>query len=51
MVRKAFEHLTGKETKLIVFSDDMDALRKVPENVPNREMLEEHIGKSLCEVP
>jgi len=51
MVRKAFEKLTGKETRLIVFSDDMDALRKVPDNVPNKEMLKEHIGKSLCEVP
>ena len=40
MVRHAFEVLTGAaETRLICFSDDMDGLRKVPDNVPNKEML------------
>ncbi len=41
MVRKAFETLTGGQvkTRLIAFSDDMDGLRKVPDNVPNKEML------------
>jgi lysyl-tRNA synthetase class 1 len=53
MVRKAFETLTeGKvPTRLIAFSDDMDGLRKVPDNVPNREMLARHLGKPLTEVP
>src|SRR5688572_12847910 len=41
MVRNAFRALTDDKipTKLIAFSDDMDGLRKVPENVPNKEML------------
>jgi lysyl-tRNA synthetase class 1 len=53
MVRKAFEVLTGGavRTRLVAFSDDMDGLRKVPENVPNREMLARHLGKPLTEVP
>jgi lysyl-tRNA synthetase, class I len=53
MVRKAFEVLTGGTvpTRLIAFSDDMDGLRKVPDNVPNKEMLARHLGKPLTEVP
>jgi lysyl-tRNA synthetase class 1 len=53
MVRKAFEVLSeGKvPTRLIAFSDDMDGLRKVPDNVPNKEMLALHLGKPLTEVP
>jgi lysyl-tRNA synthetase class 1 len=53
MVRKAFEVLTEGRvpTRLIAFSDDMDGLRKVPDNVPQREMLAQHIGKPLTEVP
>jgi lysyl-tRNA synthetase, class I len=53
MVRHAFEVLAegGVKTRLIVFSDDMDGLRKVPDNVPNRGMLEAHLGKPLTEVP
>ena len=35
MVRHAYETLTGAPTRLIAFSDDMDGLRKVPDNVPN----------------
>ena len=50
-VRHAFEYLTQRATKLIAFSDDMDGLRKVPLNVPQREMLAEHIGKPLCTIP
>src|SRR5581483_7643188 len=38
-VRHAFTALTGLPSRLIAFSDDMDGLRKVPDNVPNREML------------
>ena len=53
MVRRAFETLTGGtvKTRLIAFSDDMDGLRKVPDNVPNKEMLQKHLGKPLTEVP
>ncbi len=51
MVRRAFEVLTGFPTRLFAFSDDMDGLRKVPENVPNREKLAEFIGMPLTKVP
>jgi lysyl-tRNA synthetase, class I len=53
MVRHAFEVLTGgrRATRLICFSDDMDGLRKVPDNVPNRDMLLAHIDKPLSAVP
>jgi len=50
-VRHAFEELTGRATELIAFSDDMDGLRKVPLNVPQREMLAEYIGMPLCRIP
>ncbi len=38
MVRKAFEVLTAGQvkTRMLVFSDDMDGMRKIPENVPDR---------------
>jgi lysyl-tRNA synthetase class 1 len=53
MVRRAFEALTeGKiETRLLAFSDDMDGLRKVPDNVPNKEMLTANLGKPLTRIP
>jgi lysyl-tRNA synthetase class 1 len=53
MVRHAFRVLTDDmiNTRLVAFSDDMDALRKVPDNVPNRDMLAEHLGKPLSRVP
>ncbi|MEX1083908.1 MAG: lysine--tRNA ligase, partial [Xanthobacteraceae bacterium] len=53
MVRHAFRVLTGDKikTRLIAFSDDMDGLRKVPDNVPNQEMLAQHLGKPLTQVP
>jgi len=53
MVRHAFRVLTGDtvKTRLISFSDDMDGLRKVPDNVPNREMMARHLGKPLTRVP
>ena len=52
MVRNAFRALTedAVPTKLIVFSDDMDGLRKIPDNVPNREMLEEDRDKPVSAV-
>jgi lysyl-tRNA synthetase class 1 len=53
MVRHAFRALTGDSVKttLIAFSDDMDGLRKVPDNVPNRDLILPHLGKPLSEVP
>jgi len=51
MVRRAFEALTGQETRLITFSDDMDGMRKVPPTVPNREKLEPYLQKPLADVP
>ncbi|THD74598.1 MAG: lysine--tRNA ligase [Phenylobacterium sp.] len=52
MVRNAFRALTEDAipTQLIVFSDDMDGLRKIPDNVPNREMLEEDRDKPVTSV-
>jgi lysyl-tRNA synthetase class 1 len=52
MVRHAFRVLTDDKikTKLLAFSDDMDGLRKVPDNVPNKEMLTEDLGKPLTQV-
>lgn len=50
-VRQAFEALTGRPTSLLAFSDDMDALRKVPRNVPQQEMLEKHLGLPLSRIP
>ena len=53
MVRHAFEVLTeGRiKTRLICFSDDMDGLRKVPDNVPNKDMLAAYLEKPLTSVP
>ena len=51
MVRNALESLVKCKTRLIAFSDDMDGLRKVPENVPNKDMLAEFIGKPLTSIP
>jgi lysyl-tRNA synthetase class 1 len=53
MVRHAFRVLTDDtiKTRLIAFSDDMDGLRKVPDNVPNRDMMALHLGKPLSRVP
>jgi lysyl-tRNA synthetase, class I len=53
MVRHAFRVLTDDKVKtlLIAFSDDMDGLRKVPDNIPNKEMVAQHLGKPLTQVP
>src|ERR1700683_2761146 len=53
MVRHAFRVLTGDKvkTRLIAFSDDMDGLRKVPDNVPNKDMLAAYLGKPLTRIP
>jgi lysyl-tRNA synthetase, class I len=53
MVRHAFRVLTDDKikTRLIAFSDDMDGLRKVPDNIPNKELIAQHLGKPLTRVP
>ena len=51
-VRHAYHELTGgAPTRLIAFSDDLDGLRKVPDNVPNQALLAEHLGKPLTRIP
>jgi lysyl-tRNA synthetase class 1 len=52
MVRHAFRVLTDDKikTKLLAFSDDMDGLRKVPDNVPNKDLLAKDLGKPLTRV-
>ena len=51
MVRHAYEELTGAPTRLVAFSDDMDGLRKVPDNVPGGELLAANLGKPLTRIP
>ena len=51
-VKFAFEKLYPNiPTKLFVMSDDLDALRKIPENVPNQDMLKANLGKPLTSIP
>src|SRR6266403_5139654 len=53
MVRHAFRVLTEDKmrTRLIAFSDDLDGLRKVPDNIPNKDLVAQHLGKPLSKVP
>src|SRR3954451_9138534 len=51
MVRRAFQRLSDLPTRLFAFSDDMDGLRKVPDNIPTPELIREHLGKPLTRVP
>ncbi|TDE36702.1 lysine--tRNA ligase [Antarcticimicrobium sediminis] len=51
MIRHAFEVICDIPTRLICFSDDLDGMRKVPSNVPNQEMLQQHLQMPLTRVP
>ena len=56
LVRRAFEAMIGAKpedgkTRLVAFSDDMDGLRKVPDNVPNQQLLQENLNLPLSRVP
>ncbi len=51
MVVNAIKQITDIPTEIITFSDDMDGLRKVPENVPQKELLEKNLHKPLTQVP
>lgn len=51
MIRRAFEVISDIPTKLICFSDDLDGMRKIPENVPNRDALQKYLQKPLTSIP
>ncbi len=51
MMINALKHIQKIDHELITFSDDMDGLRKVPENIPNNEVLKKNLGKSLTSIP
>ena len=51
MIVNALNHLTDLPKEIITFSDDMDGLRKVPDNVPQKELLEKNLHKPLTQVP
>jgi lysyl-tRNA synthetase class 1 len=51
LVRQVFSRLSDLPTELYAFSDDMDGLRKVPDNVPNKDMLTEQLGRPLTAIP
>ena len=51
MMVNAIKAITNLPTEIITFSDDMDGLRKVPENIPNKKILEENINKPLTSIP
>ena len=51
MMVNALKHLTDLPTEIITFSDDMDGLRKVPENIPHKEILQKNLHKPLTQVP
>ncbi len=51
MIRRAFELISDIPTRLICFSDDVDGMRKVPDNVPSPEMLHDHLQRPLTSVP
>jgi lysyl-tRNA synthetase class 1 len=52
MVRRAFELLAPSiPTRLFAFSDDRDGLRKVPDNIPNKDMVRGYLGKPLTDIP
>ncbi len=52
MVRKALNAIAPEiPTKLFAISDDMDGLRKVPDNIPDKEMVQLHLGKPLTSIP
>ena len=51
MVVNALNQLTDIPKEIITFSDDMDGLRKVPDNVPNKELLNRSLNKPLTKVP
>ena len=51
MVVNALDHLTNIPKEIITFSDDMDGLRKIPENIPNQDTLKNYLHKPLTNIP
>ena len=51
MMINVLHQINKIDTELITFSDDMDGLRKVPENIPNEEILKKNLGKPLTSIP
>ena len=51
MMINVLNHIKKIDSELITFSDDMDGLRKVPENIPNNKVLHENLGKPLTDIP
>ena len=51
MIRRAFQIISDIPTRLFCFSDDMDGMRKVPENVPQQDMLRQYLQRPLSAVP
>ncbi|MDA9676814.1 lysine--tRNA ligase, partial [bacterium] len=51
MVVNAIKQIIDLPTEIITFSDDMDGLRKIPENIPNKEILENNLHKPLTSIP
>ena len=51
MMINALNHIQKIDHELITFSDDMDGLRKVPDNVPDGEVLKKNLGKPLTSIP
>ena len=51
MIVNALNYLTNIPKEIITFSDDMDGLRKIPDNIPNQEILKQNLHKPLTSVP
>ncbi|MTJ05905.1 MAG: lysine--tRNA ligase [Sediminimonas qiaohouensis] len=51
MIRRAFELISDIPTRLVCFSDDLDGMRKVPDNVPDPRQLDQHLQRPLSDVP
>ena len=51
MMINVLNHISKIDSELITFSDDMDGLRKVPDNIPNSELLQKNLGKPLTAIP
>ena len=51
MMVNAIKQITEIPTEIITFSDDMDGLRKIPDNIPNKEILEKNLHKPLTSIP
>ena len=51
MMINALNHIRKIDHELITFSDDMDGLRKVPDNIPNDQVLKDNLGKPLTNIP